>query len=111
MKQLLNFDKQEMQQYLYENTNTNISKFISKAKAKILEIKTHTSWKFEDKLCSGCKIKEESGEEIFLCEKFGLDAKNEKIPTYSLFYGKKNSEMFYCAKVMMERMKITQILY
>jgi hypothetical protein len=28
-----------MQQYLYENSNTNISKFIAKARAKTLELK------------------------------------------------------------------------
>ena len=39
----IKYEKLEMQQYLYENTNTNISKFISKARAKTLEIKTHKS--------------------------------------------------------------------
>ena len=42
---------------------------------------------------------------------FGLYAENEKIPTYSLFYGKKTSDMIYCAKVMIEMMKIRKILY
>ena len=78
----IKYEKLEMQQYLNENTNTNISKFISKARAKTLEIKKHKSWKYEDKKCSGCKIREESGDKILTCEKFGSYGENEKIPTY-----------------------------
>jgi hypothetical protein len=36
----IQYEKLEMQQYLYENENTNISKFITEARAKTLEIKT-----------------------------------------------------------------------
>jgi hypothetical protein len=86
-----------MQQYLYENTNTNISKFITKARAKKLEIKTHKSWKYKDRACSGCKIREESGNKILTCESFGKYDENEKIPTYSCFFRNKTSDMIYCA--------------
>ena len=75
----IKYDKFEMQQYLYENSNTNISKFIAKARAKTLELKTHKSWKYDDKLCSGCNTREESGDEILTCEKFGKYQENETI--------------------------------
>jgi hypothetical protein len=39
----IQYEKLEMQQYLCENKNTNISKFITKARAKTLNIKTHKS--------------------------------------------------------------------
>ena len=65
-----------MQQYLCENKNTNISKFITKARAKTLNIKTHKSWKYEDRACLGCKIREESGDEISTCEMFGKYEEN-----------------------------------
>ena len=38
----IKYEKVEMQQYLYENTNTNISKFISKARQKHWKLK-HTN--------------------------------------------------------------------
>ena len=66
----------EMQQYLYENNNTNISKFIAKARSKTVDQKTHKAWKYEDRLCSGCNIREESGDKILTCEIFGKYPKN-----------------------------------
>jgi hypothetical protein len=95
----IQYEKLEMQQYLYENKNTNISKFITKARAKTLDIKTHKSWKYEDRACRGFKIREESG------EIFGKYEENEEIPSYSVFFKNKTSDMIYCTKVLMKRMK------
>ena len=53
----IQYERLELQQYLSENKNTKISKLIAQARAKTLEIKTHKSWKYEDKLCAGCEIK------------------------------------------------------
>ena len=47
----------EMQEYLLGwNKNINASKFIFKARSKTLDIKMQKKWKYEDKLCSGCKV-------------------------------------------------------
>ena len=107
----IKYEKLEMQQYLYENNNTNISKFIAKARAKTLDIKTHKSWKFEDRLCTGCNIREESGDEILTCGQFGVYEENEIIPAYSWFFNEKTSDMIYCAKVMIKRMKVRKVLF
>ena len=48
---------------------------------------------------------QESGDRILTYAVFWLFMENEKIPTYNLFYGKKTSNMIYCAKVTIERMK------
>ena len=57
-----------MQEYpLGWNTNINVSKFIFKARSKKLDIKMQKKWKYEDKLCSGCKVREETGDEILSC--------------------------------------------
>jgi hypothetical protein len=55
-----------MQEYLADgDRNTAIFfKPIFKARRKTLDIKLHKKWKYDDKLCSGCKINEESCEEI-----------------------------------------------
>ena len=102
----IQYEKLEMQQYLYENTKTNISQFIAKARAKTLDIKTHKSWKYDDRACSGCDKREESGDEILTCEAFGQYGENQVIPAYSWFHENKTSDMIYCSKVMMERMKM-----
>ena len=107
----IKYEKLEMQQYLYENNNTNISKFIAKARAKTLDIKTHKSWKYEDKLCTGCNKTEESGDEILTCGQYGEYKENEKIPACSWFYSDKTSDMMYCAKVMMKRMKVRKEIF
>ena len=62
----------------------------------------HKSWKYEDKFCTGCGKREESGDKNFSCEKF------QKIPKYEWFFGNKMSEMIYCAEVMRERLKVRQ---
>ena len=101
----IQYEKLEMQQYFGENTKTNISQFIAKARAKTLDIKTQKSWKYDDRACSGCDVREESGDEILTCETFGKYGEDERIPVYSWFFENKTSDMIYCTKVMMERLK------
>ena len=60
-------------------------------------------WKFVDKLCSGCNLKEESGDEILNCNFFGGNAENL---TYSMFYSDKLSEQLCVGKKMMEKLEI-----
>ena len=104
----IQYEKLEMQQYLYENAKTNISHFIAKARSKTLDLKTQKSWKYDDKACSGCDKREESGDEILTCESFGKYGENEIIPAYCWFFANKTSDIIYCARVMMERMKTRQ---
>ena len=92
-----------MQDYLADgDRNTNIYKLIFKARGKILDIKLHKKWKFEDKICSGCGINEESGEEILHCDSFGENSDN--VP-YSWFYSSSVDEQVCVAKVMMNKLK------
>jgi hypothetical protein len=102
----INYSKLQMQEYLADgDRNTNVSKMIFKARGKTLDIKMHKKWKFDDKLCSGCKINEESGEEILLCESFG--GNNDKV-TYSWFFSSSVADQLCVAKLMMKKLKIRQ---
>ena len=90
-----------MQDYLADgDRNTNISKLIFKARGKILDIKLHKKWKFEDKTCSGCGKNEESGEEILHCDNLG----ENNVPQ-SWFYNSSVDEQVCVAKVMMKKLK------
>ena len=91
-----------------KNQNTNVSKFIFKARSQTLEIKTHKKWKYDDTLCTGCKSNEESGDEILSCASLGKYEKNVTKPLYEWFFSNLVSDMVYCAKVMMERLKFRQ---
>ena len=66
------YSKIEMQEYLADGErNIEISKIIIKAKVKILDVKLQKRQKYSDKLCSGCKRNEESGEEVLSCDSIG----------------------------------------
>ena len=60
----IQYSKLQMQEYLADGDRTDISKLIFKARGKTLDIKLHKKWKYDDILCSGCKINQESGKEI-----------------------------------------------
>ena len=90
----------EMQEYLLEgNKSIEVSKFIFKARSKTLDIKMQRKWKYEDKLCTGCKVREETGEEILTCTYFEeTDEENAKPMTYDMFYCGSISDMILVAK-------------
>ena len=77
-------------------------KFIFKARSNV-DIKVQKSWKYDDKLCSGCKQKEESGNEILFCKSYGENVKNI---TYSWFYSENVQDHVSAAKLMMEKLKV-----
>ena len=94
----------ETQEYLINgDRNPKVAKVIYQARGHILDIKMQKKWKFVDKLCSGCNLKEESGDEILNCKFFGGNAENL---TYSMFYSDKLSEQLCVGKKMMEKLEI-----
>ena len=84
----IHYDDLNIQEYFIGgNCKKNLSKLIFKARSKTLDIKTQQKWKYADKICIGCKSKEESGDEILLCE--NLNNQNrvaENQIDYSWFY-------------------------
>ena len=102
---IIKYEKLELQQYLHHG-NTNISKFTSKARSQKLDLKNQKKWKYSELICSGCNEREESGQEILSCDSSGSYKREEIKPQYSWFYCGSVSDMVYCAKVMIERMKI-----
>ena len=102
----IKYDELCIQEYLLDgNRNTEVSKFIYKARSMTLDIKTQKSWKYNDKLCIGCGVNYETGEEILLCT--GL--KTERVPQtvfYDLLFIGKTREMSEVAKILMKRLKL-----
>ena len=104
-KKIMNikYEKLEIQEYLLCGDRDNeISKLIFKARGLNLDIKTQKKWKYSDRLCSGCQIMDESGDEILFCKSFGEN--NEKI-SYSWFFSDKISDQIEVAKLMKKKLK------
>ena len=97
------YSKLEMQEYLFNgDRNIIVSRTIYRARGRTLNIKLHKRWKYDDTLCSGCLVNEESGEEILRCTFLGENI--EKI-SYSWFYSKLVSEQISAGKIMMKKLK------
>ena len=65
--------------------------------------KTQKKWKFEDKACVGCNVREETGQEILTCWHFGADDMTKPL-TYDMLYGGL-SDMNMVANSMMKKLK------
>ena len=97
------YSKLETQEYLINGDRSpKVAKIIYQARGQILDIKLQKKWKFDDKLCSGCNVEEESGEEILNCKSFG--GNSEKL-AYNMFFSDILSEQLKVGKAMMDKIK------
>ena len=68
----IKYSELKMQLYLAEGErDIRLTKLIFKARGRTLDIKMDKKWKYDDTSCSGCKINEETGEEIMRCKDLG----------------------------------------
>ena len=99
----IEYQKLEMQEYLANgDRNINLSKVIFKARGRNLDIKLQKKWKYDNKLCSGCKTNEESGEELLNCKSFG---ENKEKVSYSMFFSDLVKEQTKVGNKMMKNLK------
>ena len=65
----IQYDDLAIQEYFVDgHCRKHLSKLIFKARSQTLDIKMQQKWKYADKICIGCKKREESCDEILLCE-------------------------------------------
>ena len=97
----------DIQEYLSSGAcNVKLAKLIFKARSQTLDIKTQRKWKYADILCTGCMLKEETGQEILLCEI--LNDKNmtsNVIVMYSDFYSENIYDIVKTGKILQENLK------
>ena len=99
----IHYEKLEIQEYLLSgDRNINISKLIFKARGNTLDIKTQKKWKYSDKLCSGCEVNDETGDEILHCKTFG---ENEENLSYSWFFRDSVEDQILVAKSMLTKLE------
>ena len=101
----------EIQEYLLEgNENTEVSKLIYKSRGKTLDIKTHKSWKYEDKLCVGGNTNVETETELLSCDGFGNEEEDQDTLSYNLVFSESVSDRIRVAKIIKKRIKTRQAI-
>ena len=82
---------------------------IFKARYQTIDIKTHKKWKYADNLCSGCNVKEETGQEILECKKLNDKSYNcNGTVKYSDFYSENISDIIMTGKILQNNLKRRQ---
>ena len=83
-----------------------LSQLIFKARSRTLDIKMQQKWKYADKICIGCKTREESGEEILLCENLNYGNSVAENPIrYDWFFSSTVSDMVKVGLLMEKGLK------
>ena len=102
------YSKLDIQEYLLNgDRNVNVSKCIFKGRSKTLDIKVQKKWRYEDIKCSGCRINDETGDEMLNCKSFG---ENDSEMPYDWFYSDSVEQQISVAKTMMKKLKMRQKL-
>ena len=74
-----------------------------------MDIKTQQKWKYADSTCIGCKIWEESGQEILICEKLNYENSVADIQmNYDWFYRSAVSDIVKVGQLLDRGMKRRQ---
>ena len=89
----------KLQDYLQER-KVAVSKVIFAARGKNLNIKIQKPWNYEDKICVGCKKRDESGDEILQCEGFGV---KESFP-YEFFFSENVEKQMKIGENMVKKL-------
>jgi hypothetical protein len=102
------YSKLDIQEYLLNgDRNVNVSKCIFKGRSKTLDIKVQKKWRYEDIKCSGCRINDETGNEMLNCKSF---CENDSEMPYDWFYSDSVEQQISVAKTMMKKLKVRQKL-
>ena len=103
----IQYDELAIQEYLVDgHCKKSLSQLIFQARSKTLDIKMQQKWKYADKICIGCKTREESGEEILLCENLNYENRVAENPIkYDWFFSITVSDMVKVGLVMEKGLK------
>ena len=70
------FDDLLLGEYFFENRNTNLSKVIFSVRSRRFDIKVWQKWKYEDKWCILCHVKEENTDHFIICSAYSNQSSN-----------------------------------
>ena len=106
------YDRLEIQDYMISGEcSTKMSRIIFKARSQTLDVKTQRKWKYNDKACIGCKRKEETGQEIMICENLNNENRIATHPiNYGAFFDKNLTNMVKAAILIDKALKRRQMI-
>ena len=106
----IEYKKLKIQEYLGSGCgNLKLAKLIFKARSQTLDIKTQRKWKYTDNLCTGCNVKEETGQKILVCEQFNdKNSTNNDSAKYSHIYSDNVIDIVKTGKILQNNLKRRQ---
>ena len=104
------YSELKLQEYFIDgNCSKKMSKLLFKTRSLTLDIKTQQKWKYADSSCIGCKIKEESGDELLICNILSKEnSVAEKRVYYNWFYSNNVANVVKAGKFMEPALKERQ---
>ena len=100
------YNKLETQDYLLDgNYNTKISQVIYKARTQTLDIKTHKRWKYDDDICVGCSVNQETIEEIMNCTGLSDNVEETGLICFDWLMSGSGKQKFIVGQVLAKRLK------
>ena len=101
-----------MEQYLYKNSGTSLTKFIFGFRSKTTDIKTYQPYKYTDNLCSACEISEDNLKHLICCDKLRENNENNSDINIDIIYGNDEENIISVGKIIykkyMQRKKMTE---
>ena len=106
----IEYKKRKIQEYLGGGCgNLKLAKLIFKARSQTLDIKTQRTWKYSDNLCTGCNLKEETGQQILVCDQFnGRNITSNDSAKYSDIYSENVIDIVKTGKILRYNLKRRQ---
>ena len=87
-----------------------LAKLIFKARSQTLDIKTQRTWKYSDNLYTGCNLKEETGQQILVCDQFNdRNITSNDSAKYSDIYSENVIDIVKTGKIL--RYNLTKSLF
>ena len=69
----IQFNELKLNEYLYQNRETSLTKIIFSTRSGTLDIKAWNPWKYKDSLCVGCGNNEETMSHFMSCTTYGIE--------------------------------------
>ena len=69
----IEYENFDMAEYLKRNSKETITKYIFKIRSGTIDLKSLAQWKYNDNLCVGCEIKEESMTHFMECQVYNVN--------------------------------------
>ena len=104
----IEYENFDMAEYLKRNTNESVTKYIFKVRSGTLELKKWSQWKYEDNLCIGCELKEETMSHFMECEVYNVNKNSSESVNWKNIYKNNMEQQIIIAKEVERRFNMRE---